>query len=58
MRVSPENENIFDDNFWLEKDFVVNALDNVNARKYVDSKCVWYEKALFESGTNGPKCSS
>ena len=36
-------------------DFVVNALDNVKARKYVDSQCVLYHKALFESGTEGTK---
>ena len=36
-------------------DFIVNALDNVKARKYVDSQCVFYQKALFESGTEGTK---
>mmetsp|Transcript_34128 Transcript_34128/g.63687 ORF Transcript_34128/g.63687 Transcript_34128/m.63687 type:complete len:1360 (+) Transcript_34128:153-4232(+) len=35
--------------------FIVNALDNVKARKYVDSQCVFYQKALFESGTEGTK---
>ena len=36
-------------------DFVVNALDNVKARKYVDSRCVFYHKPLLESGTEGTK---
>lgn len=58
MRVCPENEEIFDDNFWNSLDFVVNAVDNIKARMYVDSKCVWYGKALFESGTLGTKCNS
>lgn len=44
---------------WSESDgglsFVVNALDNVKARKYVDSRCVYYHKALLESGTEGTK---
>jgi molybdopterin/thiamine biosynthesis adenylyltransferase len=35
--------------------FVVNALDNVKARKYVDSRCVFYKKPLLESGTEGTK---
>lgn len=35
--------------------FIVNALDNVKARKYVDSRCVFYKKGLFESGTEGTK---
>ena len=56
-RVSPENEIIFDDAFWNSRDFVTNAVDNVNARLYVDSRCVWYEKPLLESGTLGTKAN-
>lgn len=36
-------------------DIAVNALDNVKARKYVDSRCVFYHKPLLESGTEGTK---
>eukprot|EP00607_Mallomonas_marina_P011049 CAMPEP_0182424776 /NCGR_PEP_ID=MMETSP1167-20130531/11039_1 /TAXON_ID=2988 /ORGANISM="Mallomonas Sp, Strain CCMP3275" /LENGTH=1346 /DNA_ID=CAMNT_0024604855 /DNA_START=37 /DNA_END=4077 /DNA_ORIENTATION=+ len=36
-------------------DFTVNALDNVKARKYVDSQCVLHKKPLLESGTEGTK---
>lgn len=57
-RVAPENEHIFNDNFWTGLDFVVNAVDNVKARQYVDGQCVWFEKPLFESGTLGTKCHS
>lgn len=35
--------------------FVVNALDNIKARKYMDARCVFYHKALLESGTEGTK---
>lgn len=56
-RVSPENEIIFDDAFWKSRNFVTNAVDNVNARLYVDSRCVWYEKPLLESGTLGTKAN-
>lgn len=58
LRVAPENENIFNDDFWTNLDFVVNAVDNVKARQYVDGQCVWFEKPLFESGTLGTKCHS
>lgn len=58
LRVDPENEITFDDQFWDSLSFVVNAVDNVKARLYVDSRCVWYEKTLFESGTLGTKCNS
>jgi len=36
-------------------DFVTNALDSVPARKYVDSRCVYFQKPLLESGTEGTK---
>ena len=58
MRVDPENEKYFNDNFWNNLDFVVNAVDNVKARLFVDGRCVWYHKPLFESGTLGTKCHS
>lgn len=35
----------------------MNALDNVQARLYVDSRCVWFAKPLLESGTLGTKAN-
>eukprot|EP00959_Pyramimonas_sp_CCMP1952_P029863 626688-Pyramimonas_sp.AAC.1 len=49
---------VFDDAFWGNLDVVVNALDNVNARLYVDSRCVYFRKPLLESGTLGTKCNT
>ncbi|KAH7447147.1 hypothetical protein KP509_01G093700 [Ceratopteris richardii] len=57
-RVSPETETVFDDGFWESIDVVINALDNVNARLYVDSRCVYFQKPLLESGTLGTKCNT
>lgn len=57
-RVSVENESLFTDQFWDAIDIVIGAVDNVHARQYVDSKCVFHEKPLFESGTQGTKCNS
>ena len=37
-RVSPDSEDLFDDDFWGGVDVVVNALDNVDARLYVDQR--------------------
>eukprot|EP00668_Euglena_longa_P015862 GGOE01020036.1.p1 GENE.GGOE01020036.1~~GGOE01020036.1.p1 ORF type:complete len:1011 (-),score=303.01 GGOE01020036.1:145-3156(-) len=54
-KVAPETEGTFDDVFWAKVDGVTNALDNVQARLYVDSKCVYYRKPLMESGTLGAK---
>lgn len=36
----------------------MNAVDNVEARRYIDNQCVWHSKPLFESGTLGTKCHS
>lgn len=55
-RASSDTENIFDDNFWENQGVVISALDNVNARLYIDSKCVYFQKPLLESGTLGTKC--
>ena len=48
--MSPETEDVFNDPFWQGLDVVVNALDNVNARLYVDSRCVYFGVPLLESG--------
>ncbi|KAI0014233.1 hypothetical protein F4779DRAFT_612528 [Xylariaceae sp. FL0662B] len=54
-RVSPETEHIFSEEFWASVDGVTNALDNVEARTYVDRRCVFFHKPLLESGTLGTK---
>lgn len=56
--VCPETEDQFNDDFWDSLDFIVNAVDNIKARLYVDRQCVWYNKPLLESGTLGTKANS
>ena len=51
------NETFFNDEFWDNLTCVINAVDNVKARLYIDSRCVFYKKPLLESGTLGPKCN-
>eukprot|EP00048_Salpingoeca_helianthica_P016079 m.230351 g.230351 ORF g.230351 m.230351 type:complete len:1021 (-) comp17989_c0_seq1:244-3306(-) len=46
---------IFNDGFFLSQDVVVNALDNIAARLYVDARCVTNQRPLLESGTLGTK---
>lgn len=57
-RVASNTENVFTDEFWDGLDFVLNAVDNVAARQYVDQKCVFHWKPLFDSGTLGTKCNT
>ncbi|KAF8545512.1 ubiquitin-activating enzyme E1 1 [Trichophaea hybrida] len=54
-RVGQDTENVFNEDFWQELDAVTNALDNVEARTYVDRRCVFFLKPLLESGTLGTK---
>lgn len=56
-KLDSNNEDKFSRTFWKERDIIINALDNVDARKYVDSQCVRYDKPLFEAGTLGTKCN-
>jgi ubiquitin-activating enzyme E1 len=55
--VLPETEHIYNDEFFERLDGVVNALDNVKARQYIDRRCVYYQKPLVDSGTLGTKAS-
>ena len=59
LRVGPETEQPepagFDDTFFEAQSAVINALDNVAARLYVDSRCLSTRRALIESGTMGAK---
>lgn len=57
-RVGADTEETFNDAFWNSLDFVVNAVDNIHARLYVDGRCVWFKKPLLESGTLGTKANS
>lgn len=54
-KVGADTEDIYTDAFWKDIDIVTNALDNVEARTYVDRRCVFYKKPLLESGTLGTK---
>ena len=54
-KVGPETEHIFNETFWKGLDGVTNALDNVEARTYVDRRCVFFRKPLLDSGTLGTK---
>ncbi|KAL8953371.1 MAG: hypothetical protein Q9222_000748 [Ikaeria aurantiellina] len=54
-RVGQETEHIFNEDFWEGLDGVTNALDNVDARQYVDRRCVFFRKPLLDSGTLGTK---
>ena len=53
-KVSKSNQN-FTDDIMSKVDGVLNALDNIEARKYMDEQCFHNQLPLFESGTTGTK---
>ncbi len=53
-KLSDSNSEFVEKHF-TKANLILNALDNMAARRYVDSQCVKYGKALFESGTLGTK---
>lgn len=53
--VGPKTRNTYDSKFFDSLTFVANALDNIDARKFMDSECVLHKKYLIESGTLGTK---
>ena len=57
-RIGEENENLFNDKFWRSQNFIINAVDNIEARIYIANKCKKYKKILIDSGTNGTKANS
>lgn len=52
-KVCAETESTYSEFFFEQLDGVANALDNVDARLFVDRKCVIYRKPLIDSGTLG-----
>ncbi|XP_061430031.1 ubiquitin-like modifier-activating enzyme 1 isoform X2 [Lethenteron reissneri] len=53
LSVGPASESVFGQSFFDELDGVATALDNIEAREYVDRQCVNHRKPLLESGTEG-----
>ncbi len=55
LKLCAENEVIFNRNFYENVDVVATALDNVDARRYVDEQCLMHKVWLLDSGTLGTK---
>lgn len=55
QKMCSETENYFNSEFHSNIDIYLNALDNVDARIYMDSMAIKYSKPLIDSGTMGSK---
>ena len=58
IEVREENEDIFNEEFYKNQDFVLIAVDNVKARKYLNNQCIYNRIKLIECGTLGENASS
>ena len=54
-KVEEATQCIYNDKFLSSQSVVLNALDNVNARRYVDQRCMANKIPLIDSGTLGTK---
>lgn len=54
-KVHDGTADIYSEKFYSEQTIVTNALDNVQARLYIDDKCVQARVPMIDSGTLGPK---
>lgn len=54
-KVAADTEHVFGDDFYDKLSGVCTALDNVDARLYVDQRCLFYRLPMLESGTLGTK---
>jgi ubiquitin-activating enzyme E1 len=54
-KVGSDTEAIFGDDFYDKLSGCCTALDNVEARLYVDQRCLFYRLPMLESGTLGTK---
>lgn len=54
-KVAGDTEHLFGDDFYDKLSGVCTALDNVEARLYVDKRCLFYRLPMLESGTLGTK---
>ncbi len=57
LKLCQENKNIFNDEFHKKIDIYLNALDNIDARKYTNELSIQYLKPLIDSGTLGSNAS-
>ena len=55
--VGADTETVFNDGFYSKLAAVCTALDNVDARLFVDQRCLSYQLPLMESGAGGSKGS-
>ena len=55
LLLNSETENIFNTTFWNIQNIVLTAVDNIKARRYIDSQTTLFKIPLIETATEGLK---
>ena len=58
LLVNEDTRNIFDDEFIENQNILISAVDNIEARKFIDNLSTFYNKIFIDSGTEGTKANS
>ena len=58
LLVNDDTRNIFDDEFIDKQNILISAVDNIEARKFIDNLSTFYNKIFIDSGTEGTKANS
>lgn len=52
-RIGHENEDLFNDDFWEKQDIIFHAVDNIEARKYIDERATEFSLNSVDVGILG-----
>ena len=58
LLVNDETRYLFDDEFIDKQNILISAVDNIEARKFIDNLSTFYNKIFIDSGTEGTKANS
>ena len=57
LKLDKTNENIFNDDFFEELDFLFSGVDNMETRHLIQKHSIFYDKIFFDAGTLGMDCN-
>ena len=58
QKVCKETEAFFNEKFWTKQDIIISAVDNDDARVYLNNKCFKYNKLFLNAGTSGVRAKA
>jgi len=57
-KVALETDKVLNNQFWYSLDGVARALDNYEARAYIDRRCLFFQKPFIDSATTATQCTT